>query len=211
MWMWRMLLESSLDFRRQWAGMTLTLIMRDTLCGSLVSVSMVLLLHFFGYRHPESSGPLLVVPEEFETLLHTASSEHIQVPPHDPTQPYPTDPDPDPFDHHQDQEFRLEVSETYGWIAYNTLLVLLSNWSLLAIFLVPPTLLAQLLGRYLPGYGQPEIVAGVLAGYSVLLSGCIAWMVAIILDCLLYTSDAADEEDSVDLGGRRIIKKKKKE
>src|SRR5664280_3720604 len=29
------------------------------------------------------------------------------------------------------------------------------------------------------------------------------------LACLLYTSDAADEEDSVDLGGRRIIKKKK--
>eukprot|EP00658_Telonema_sp_P-2_P063815 TRINITY_DN52614_c0_g1_i1.p1 TRINITY_DN52614_c0_g1~~TRINITY_DN52614_c0_g1_i1.p1 ORF type:complete len:115 (-),score=43.70 TRINITY_DN52614_c0_g1_i1:3-347(-) len=29
--------------------------------------------------------------------------------------------------------------------------------------------------------------------------------------CLLYTSDAADEEDSVDLGGRRIIKKKNKE
>eukprot|EP00658_Telonema_sp_P-2_P003270 TRINITY_DN11204_c0_g1_i1.p2 TRINITY_DN11204_c0_g1~~TRINITY_DN11204_c0_g1_i1.p2 ORF type:complete len:148 (-),score=32.93 TRINITY_DN11204_c0_g1_i1:74-517(-) len=27
--------------------------------------------------------------------------------------------------------------------------------------------------------------------------------------CLLYTSDAADEEDSVDLGGGRIIKKKK--
>src|SRR5674536_403658 len=31
-----------------------------------------------------------------------------------------------------------------------------------------------------------------------------------VLTCLLYTSDAADEEDSVDLGGRRIIKKKKK-
>eukprot|EP00658_Telonema_sp_P-2_P032009 TRINITY_DN23817_c0_g1_i1.p1 TRINITY_DN23817_c0_g1~~TRINITY_DN23817_c0_g1_i1.p1 ORF type:complete len:772 (+),score=154.39 TRINITY_DN23817_c0_g1_i1:1-2316(+) len=31
-----------------------------------------------------------------------------------------------------------------------------------------------------------------------------------VLHCLLYTSDAADEEDSVDLGGRRIIKKKKK-
>eukprot|EP00658_Telonema_sp_P-2_P050751 TRINITY_DN38787_c0_g2_i1.p1 TRINITY_DN38787_c0_g2~~TRINITY_DN38787_c0_g2_i1.p1 ORF type:complete len:125 (-),score=18.07 TRINITY_DN38787_c0_g2_i1:110-484(-) len=29
------------------------------------------------------------------------------------------------------------------------------------------------------------------------------------LTCLLYTSDAADEEDSVDLGGRRIIKKTK--
>ena len=28
-------------------------------------------------------------------------------------------------------------------------------------------------------------------------------------DCLLYTSDAADERSSVDLGGRRIIKNKK--
>eukprot|EP00656_Telonema_subtile_P020721 TRINITY_DN21799_c0_g1_i1.p1 TRINITY_DN21799_c0_g1~~TRINITY_DN21799_c0_g1_i1.p1 ORF type:complete len:148 (-),score=1.86 TRINITY_DN21799_c0_g1_i1:31-474(-) len=26
-----------------------------------------------------------------------------------------------------------------------------------------------------------------------------------LTDCLLYTSDAADEEDSVDLGGRRIL------
>src|SRR5665648_1296330 len=31
------------------------------------------------------------------------------------------------------------------------------------------------------------------------------------IGCLLYTSDAADEEDSVDLGGRRIIKKKKRD
>ena len=30
-----------------------------------------------------------------------------------------------------------------------------------------------------------------------------------IKGCLLYTSDAADERSSVDLGGRRIIKKKK--
>ena len=29
-------------------------------------------------------------------------------------------------------------------------------------------------------------------------------------DCLLYTSDAADERSSVDLGGRRIIQKKQK-
>ena len=28
--------------------------------------------------------------------------------------------------------------------------------------------------------------------------------------CLLYTSDAADERSSVDLGGRRLIEKKKK-
>ena len=31
-----------------------------------------------------------------------------------------------------------------------------------------------------------------------------------IKTCLLYTSDAADERSSVDLGGRRIIKKKKR-
>ena len=31
----------------------------------------------------------------------------------------------------------------------------------------------------------------------------------ICCSCLLYTSDAADERSSVDLGGRRIIKKKK--
>ena len=30
------------------------------------------------------------------------------------------------------------------------------------------------------------------------------------MTCLLYTSDAADERSSVDLGGRRIIKKKNK-
>ena len=34
-------------------------------------------------------------------------------------------------------------------------------------------------------------------------------MSAIDQRCLLYTSDAADERSSVDLGGRRIIKKKK--
>src|SRR5678810_1074256 len=43
----------------------------------------------------------------------------------------------------------------------------------------------------------------------------VLWAVArdskgVIYTCLLYTSDAADERSSVDLGGRRIIKKKKK-
>src|SRR5664280_2620924 len=45
---------------------------------------------------------------------------------------------------------------------------------------------------------------------------CLVWLSADcwsgfaidVSGCLLYTSDAADEEDSVDLGGRRIIKKK---
>ena len=37
------------------------------------------------------------------------------------------------------------------------------------------------------------------------------WVVTLVVcyACLLYTSDAADERSSVDLGGRRIIKKKK--
>ena len=33
----------------------------------------------------------------------------------------------------------------------------------------------------------------------------------LFITCLLYTSDAADERSSVDLGGRRIIKKNKNE
>eukprot|EP00656_Telonema_subtile_P019089 TRINITY_DN20377_c0_g1_i2.p1 TRINITY_DN20377_c0_g1~~TRINITY_DN20377_c0_g1_i2.p1 ORF type:complete len:297 (-),score=51.69 TRINITY_DN20377_c0_g1_i2:66-956(-) len=49
--------------------------------------------------------------------------------------------------------------------------------------------------------------------------GSLAWAVCVDLEpgqpprvqctCLLYTSDAADEEDSGDLGGRRLIRKKK--
>ena len=35
--------------------------------------------------------------------------------------------------------------------------------------------------------------------------------VGVLDPCLLYTSDAADERSSVDLGGRRIIKKKTKQ
>ena len=38
----------------------------------------------------------------------------------------------------------------------------------------------------------------------------IQFVIKRVTPCLLYTSDAADEEDSVDLGGRPLIKKKKK-
>ena len=51
----------------------------------------------------------------------------------------------------------------------------------------------------------------VLGGKNI---GYFAWKMentALHLICLLYTSDAADEEDSVDLGGRRFIKKKKRQ
>ena len=45
-------------------------------------------------------------------------------------------------------------------------------------------------------------------------TGTVTWYVdptlaTLLNSCLLYTSDAADERSSVDLGGRRIIKKKK--
>ena len=43
----------------------------------------------------------------------------------------------------------------------------------------------------------------------VTLSACETGHGRIVRGCLLYTSDAADERSSVDLGGRRIIKKKK--
>ena len=46
-------------------------------------------------------------------------------------------------------------------------------------------------------HGHEDVVVGVVLEFSRLEA------------CLLYTSDAADERSSVDLGGRRIIKKKK--
>src|SRR5678816_2531488 len=45
------------------------------------------------------------------------------------------------------------------------------------------------------------------AAFGILLCGSAN---GVAITCLLYTSDAADERSSVDLGGRRIIKKKKK-
>ncbi len=50
-----------------------------------------------------------------------------------------------------------------------------------------------------------ELIGWVVFGISALLL-----VIAHHIDCLLYTSDAADERSSVDLGGRRIIKKEKK-
>ena len=40
---------------------------------------------------------------------------------------------------------------------------------------------------------------------------CATDTMQLVYTCLLYTSDAADERSSVDLGGRRIIKKKKRD
>ena len=51
--------------------------------------------------------------------------------------------------------------------------------------------------------------------YTSILLAFVLWFSGFALaqfnDCLLYTSDAADERSSVDLGGRRIIKKKNRQ
>src|SRR5678816_2359650 len=64
---------------------------------------------------------------------------------------------------------------------------------------------------------HPKIAYGIYAAYLVALPlmiavvwiGSRAWLRIILMPksmlCLLYTSDAADERSSVDLGGRRII------
>ena len=46
-------------------------------------------------------------------------------------------------------------------------------------------------------------------GASALAVVALALGIGLTTTCLLYTSDAADERSSVDLGGRRIIQKKK--
>ena len=48
----------------------------------------------------------------------------------------------------------------------------------------------------------------VFLGPSCVFTNVINPRSAVNRNCLLYTSDAADERSSVDLGGRRIIKKK---
>ena len=62
--------------------------------------------------------------------------------------------------------------------------------------------------RAVEGDGAVDRVAQV----ELALDGrCPGGGVGVLEVCLLYTSDAADERSSVDLGGRRIIKKKKRE
>ena len=71
----------------------------------------------------------------------------------------------------------------------------------------PDTLELQEIQDPVPGPEQVLVrihAAGVNFVDSLLISG--RYQIKI---CLLYTSDAADERSSVDLGGRRIIKKKK--
>ena len=60
----------------------------------------------------------------------------------------------------------------------------------------------KLMLKYLPSGLLGMLIAVFLAAYMSTIASQLNW------GCLLYTSDAADERSSVDLGGRRIIKKK---
>ena len=67
------------------------------------------------------------------------------------------------------------------------------------------------IGEYKINYSEigkiPMFNTKITKGDNVIQIGTAGGMTR-LSTCLLYTSDAADEEDSVDLGGRRIIKKK---
>ena len=67
------------------------------------------------------------------------------------------------------------------------------------------TQLRLMLSTYEGATAQPVVLLATLPGEHHALG---MEMAALYLACLLYTSDAADERSSVDLGGRRIIKKK---
>ena len=71
----------------------------------------------------------------------------------------------------------------------------------------------------MPGNNTTNVVMGNISVFGSFSAGAVPQVNAFIYNplpdktygCLLYTSDAADERSSVDLGGRRIIKKKKHE
>src|SRR5665648_242692 len=63
---------------------------------------------------------------------------------------------------------------------------------------------SELKGQTFPGVGRPFGMTQWTPETRTTEDKCIS---PYYYNCLLYTSDAADEEDSVDLGGRRIIKK----
>ena len=75
--------------------------------------------------------------------------------------------------------------------------------------------LVKLMGTsawYAPGAAAAQMVEAIVRDENRIFPVCTLLKGQYGLNdiCLLYTSDAADERSSVDLGGRRIIKKKKR-
>mgnify|MGYP003379262846 CR=1 FL=1 len=55
---------------------------------------------------------------------------------------------------------------------------------------------------------EMDVIMNIASKYNLFVVEDCAQSIGANYNCLLYTSDAADERSSVDLGGRRIIKKK---
>ena len=115
----------------------------------------------------------------------------------------------------------LKDPKTTCWIAGGALTALCLGCAALCtifelpsnVFLVPILIISFRLLRWRTEGVTVGQTAFLFSISAVMLAVCS--LMAVVLNaraetCLLYTSDAADEEDSVDLGGRRIIKKKNK-
>ena len=79
------------------------------------------------------------------------------------------------------------------------------------ISLVNPLLIEEAIDHYIAQSDFKGLIALGIFALALNVLFIILVKVRMYSICLLYTSDAADEEDSGDLGGRRTIKKKKKE
>ena len=77
---------------------------------------------------------------------------------------------------------------------------MVSSHQLTPVVLIVVLAALAALGRFRP-WPFPFLV-------GVIMIGWLSYAAEPFWSCLLYTSDAADERSSVDLGGRRIIKKK---
>ena len=88
---------------------------------------------------------------------------------------------------------------------------LIASFSTFAVGFLARPLGGVIFGHYGDRFGRKKalIIALTLMGASTTLIGLLPTYSQIGF-CLLYTSDAADDSLRVDLGGRRIIKKKKK-
>src|SRR5674536_260615 len=92
---------------------------------------------------------------------------------------------------------RAEVTDVANAIFDGTDAVMLSNETAVGKF---PVETVEMMGRVIEATERSKM-------YWTTMEARDAASASDTSDCLLYTSDAADEEDSVDLGGRRIIKK----
>ena len=92
--------------------------------------------------------------------------------------------------------YRVTVTGSNGCVATSSAVKVIANGC------TPPT------APTITVTGSTILISGQTATLTSSTAGGYLWSTG-ATTCLLYTSDAADERSSVDLGGRRIIKKKK--